>query len=177
MASSEGSTGQQFASIWKLGGLPFRQLARNVPHGITEDDLLGRASELAFNFLLALFPILLLILASFGLFSSRSSQLQSSLMSHFSNFLPPAAFEPLSKITSGLAKDATRGKLTFDMALALWFSSAGISSMISTLNATYRVRESRSWLRIRLIALGADGRDFNSPSDCDVHPDRGRKCR
>ncbi len=29
-----------------------------------------------------------------------------------------------------------------------------MSSMIVTLNAAYRVRESRSWLRIRLIALG-----------------------
>ena len=118
------------------------------------DQVETRTSEVAFNFLLALCPILLLILALFGLFSSRSSQLQSSLMSHFLHLIPPAAFEPLSKLTIGLAKNATPGKLTFDMALALWFGSGGISSMISTLNAAYRVRESRSWFRIRLIALG-----------------------
>jgi membrane protein len=154
MVSSAESRGRQFASIWKLGGLTVWQLTRNVLHGINEDDLLGRSAELAFNFLLALFPILLLILALFGLFASRSAQLQSSLLSHFSYFLPPAAFVPLSRITIGLAGNATRGKLTFDMVLALWFGSVGISSMMSTLNAAYRVRESRSWFRIRLIALG-----------------------
>jgi membrane protein len=154
MASSADSTGQRFASIWKLGSLTFWQLTRNVLHGIDEDNLIGRASELAFNFQLALFPILLLILALFGLFASRSTELQSSLLSHSSNFLPPAAFEPFSKLTIGLARNATRRKLTFDMVLALWFGSGGISSMISTLNAAYRVRESRSWFRIRLIALG-----------------------
>jgi membrane protein len=154
MASSADITGLQFVSIWKLGGLTLWQLTKNVLRGIHEDDLIGRGAELAFNFQLALFPILLLILALFGLFASRSSQLQSSLLSHFSNFLPSAAFEPFSRLTIGLARSATRGKLTFDMVLALWFGSGGISSMISTLNAAYRVRESRSWLRIRLIALG-----------------------
>jgi uncharacterized BrkB/YihY/UPF0761 family membrane protein len=84
MASSVDSTVQQFASIWKLHGLPFWQLTRNVLHGIDEDNIIGRACELAFNFQLALFPILLLILSLFGLFANGSSQLQNSLLSHFS---------------------------------------------------------------------------------------------
>ena len=140
--------------MWKLGGLPFRQLARRVLHGSAEDELVERASGLAFSFLLALLPILLVILALFGLFSARSSQLENSLMSHLSHLLPPEAFETLSKIIFGLAKNATRSTLSFDLALALWFGSGGISSMIFALSAAYRVRESRSWFRIRLIALG-----------------------
>ena len=153
MASSGSSTGKQLQSIWKLGGLTFRQLTRRVVHGIGEDDLFGRASELAYNFLLALFPLLLFILTLFGLFA-RGIELQGSLLSYFADFLPPSAFQLLKAITLEMAANATSGKLTFGIVLTLWFASGGMSSMISTLDAIYHVRESRSWFRGRVIALG-----------------------
>lgn len=158
MSSFGHSTDQQLDSIWKLGGLTFWQLTRKVLHGIVESDLFGRASELAFSFLLALFPSLLFMLVIFAQFASRSSQLQSSLLFYFAHFLPPTAFHLLSEVTNELGRNASSGKFTFDLVfdvvLALWFGSGGMSSMIFTLNAAYRVGETRSWFRIRLISLG-----------------------
>src|SRR6478672_2248869 len=153
MAPSGSSTGKQLGSIWKPGGLTFWQLVRRVVHGINDDDLFGRASELAYNFLLALFPLLLFILTLFGLFA-RGSELQRSLLSYFADFLPPPAFQLLKAIMSEMAANATSGKLTFGIVLTLWFASGGTSSMISTLDTIYHVRESRSWLRGRVMALG-----------------------
>jgi membrane protein len=141
------------ASVWRLGGLSLWQLAKKVLHAANEADLVDYASGLAFSFLLALFPLLLFMLALFGLFASRSSELQTSLLSYFADFLPPSAFQLLNATTNELAKSSTGGRLTFGIVLALWFGSGGISSMISTLNAVYGVRESRSWLRIRATAL------------------------
>jgi len=154
MAPSGPSTEKQLEPTWNLGGLTFWQLTRRVVHGIDKDDLFGRASELAYNFLLALFPLLLFILTLFGLFASRSNELQSNLLSYFAAFLPPPAFQLLKAITTEMAANATGGKLTFGILLTLWFASGGMSSMISTLNAVYHVRESRSWFRGRVIALG-----------------------
>lgn len=154
MAPSGSSTGKRLESIWKLGGLTLSQLARRVVHGIQEDDLFGRASELAYNFLLALFPLLLFVLTLVGLFASRSSELQSSLLAYFGDFVPPSAFQLLKTITIEMAANATKGKLTFGIVLTLWFASSGTSSMISTLDAVYHVPESRGWLRGRVIALG-----------------------
>jgi membrane protein len=154
MPPSGSSTGKQLESAWKLGGLTFWQLTGKVIHGIQEDDLFGRASELAYNFLLALFPLLLFMLTLFGLFASRSNELQSSLLSYFADFLPPSAFQLLKAITFEMAANATSGKLTFGIILTLWFASGGMSSMISTLDAVYHVRESRGWLWGRVIALG-----------------------
>jgi membrane protein len=141
-------------SVWKLGGLSLWELTKRVVRAVDEADLLDYASSLAFSFLLALFPLLLFMLALFGLFASRSSELQTSLLSYFADFLPPSAFQLLNDTTNELAKSSTGGKLTFGIVLALWFGSGGISSMISTLNAVYGVRESRSWLRVRATALG-----------------------
>ena len=154
MASSKPTGRRRLETLWRPGGLNYRQLAINVIRKAEHDDLLGRASELAFNFLLALFPLLLFLLSVFGLFASRSSQLQNSLLSYFADFLPPTAFQLLKSVTVELAANSTRGKLTFGIVLALWFASGGMSSMISTLNVVYNVREARSWVKVRTLALG-----------------------
>jgi membrane protein len=154
MAFSTVAKRQHFESIWKLGGLTPWQLTKNVIREADEDDLLGRASGLAFNFLLALFPLMLFMLALFGLFASRSSQLEHRLLAYFGDLLPPAAFQLLEATTSELARSTSGGKLTLGIMLALWFASGGMSSMISTLNVVYKVRETRSWFKVRAIALG-----------------------
>jgi membrane protein len=136
-----------------MGGLSFWQLTKNVLGAIREDDLLGRASELAFNSLLAFFPMLLLMLALFGVFASRSILLETRFLSFCAPLLPPAAFQLLRQLITELSADTGGHKLTLSIGLAVWFASGGISSMISTLNVTYKVPDSRSWIKIRAIAL------------------------
>lgn len=140
-------------SIWRLGGIAPSQLARDVAAEISAKNFLGRASELAFDFLFALFPLIVFMLSLFGIFASRSVELQQDFLSYFSGLLPPLAFELLKKVTSDLASNSSGGKLTLGIVTALWFASGGVASMISALNLTYQVRESRSWIKVRLIAL------------------------
>ncbi len=141
------------ASLWTTGGLTFRQLAKNVWDAIREDDLPGRASGLAFNTLLAFFPFLLFLLALFGMFASRSVQLETRFLLYFAPIVPPAVFQLLRQLTTELSLYTSGGKLTFGIGLALWFASGGVSSMISTLNGNCRVPDPRSWIKIRAIAL------------------------
>lgn len=140
-------------SAWRLGGLSVRQLARNVSRDVTAHNFFGRASELAFDFLFALFPLLLFMLTLIGLFASHSNELRGDLLAYFADFLPSTAFALLNKTTTELAANASNGKLTLGILLALWFASGGVSSMISALNLAYGAKEERSWLRVRAIAL------------------------
>jgi membrane protein len=153
MASSTAANHGHRESIWRLGGLTPWQLAKNVAREIKEEDLLGRASGLAFNFLLALFPLMLFMLVLFGLFASRSSQLQNHLLAYFGDLLPPSAFQLLKATTNELATNMSSGKITLGIVVAVWFASGGAGSMISTLNVVYKVRESRPWLKVQGIAL------------------------
>ena len=57
-------------------------------------------------------------------------------------------------MASDLSTNASGGKLTLGILFALWSVSGGISSIISALNSVNHVRESRSWLKVRAIALG-----------------------
>lgn len=150
---SRPSSRGQFRSLWKLGGLTPWLLARNVASGIRSNNFLGRASELAFDFLFALFPSILFMVTIFGLFASRSAQLLDDFLSYFANFLPPLAFQLLRRTAMELAADASGGMLTFAIVSALWFASGGVNSMISAMNLTYRVQETRSWLKVRLVAV------------------------
>jgi|SRR5208337_1371153 len=154
MAMPQPSTAIQSESVWKLGGLTPRQLIRNVSEEVIANNLFGRAAELAFYFLFALFPLILVMMTLFGLFASRRVELQNDLLSYFAYFLPPTAFQLLRTVATDVATNASGGKLTFGIVFALWGVSDGISSIISALNSINHVRESRSWFKVRTIALG-----------------------
>jgi membrane protein len=140
-------------SIWKLGGLSVWELAQQVGSGALEDHIFDRASGLAFDFLFALIPLLVSLLALFGLFASHSIQLQDNLLTFFFDFLPALAFQLLSDTTRMLAANPTGEGLVIGFIAALWFASRGVVSMITSLNVVYRKKESRSWLKVRAIAV------------------------
>ena len=141
-------------SFWKLGGLTSWQLGRAVFEQIIANNVFGRAAELAFYFLFALFPLIFFMMTLFGLFASHSVELQNNLLSYFADFLPPTAFQLLRSVAREVAAHASHGKLTFGVVSALWCVSSCICSMISALNAAHRVREARPWFKVRAIALG-----------------------
>jgi len=141
-------------SLWKLGGLTPGQLGRIVFEQIIANNVFGRAAELAFYFLFALFPLILLMVTLFGLFVSHSVELQNDLLSYFADFVPPAAFDLLGRVATELGVHASHGKLTFGLVSALWCISGGISSMISFLNLAHHVREDRPWFKVCAITLG-----------------------
>jgi len=153
MMKSPRSAREPIQSIWKLGSLSVRQLTSRVIRGINEDDLLGRASQLAFNFILAIFPFMIFLLALFGIFASHRAALVQNFLSYVSVALPPAAFRLFSETVREIIQRTDGGKLTFAFVLALWFASGGMSSMMSTLNGVYRVHDSRSFLKYRGQAL------------------------
>jgi membrane protein len=153
MAESVLSTDQQIQSLWALGGLTWRELMRRVWGGINRNDLINRAYELAYNFLMAVFPMLLFMLGLLGLLASEGSQLRTNLFYYFQLVLPPAAYQLLVSTIREVTPSSTGGKLTFGLLFALYSGSAGMTQLMSTLNAAYEVREERSWLKVHLISL------------------------
>lgn len=141
-------------SLWRWGGQTFGQVAGSVLTRVRTDDLFSLASDLAFNAILALFPLLFFLLTLVGLFASHSAALRTTLLNSLARLLPPAAFDLIQKTLVEVMHNAGTAKLTFGIVLALWFASGGMSSMISGVNRAYEVRDSRSWLKVRAIAVG-----------------------
>jgi membrane protein len=120
---------------------------------VNDNNLFGRASELAYSYLLALFPMLIFLLSCFGLFASQSSGLIKNLFFYFSRVLPPAAYDVITKTISEVTRHSGSAKITFGLLLALVSASGGMNSMISALNGAYGVRDARPWYKTRTIAI------------------------
>lgn len=153
MAESNLTTTEQVSTIWNLGGLTRRQFVKKVVAGIEEDNLTGRAAELAFNFVLALFPLFIFLLSLLGLFATRGSALREGLFRYVYEVLPPAAAQVIGDTLHEVMHNASNGKLTFGIVLTIWFASGGMNSMMSALNGVYEVRERRSWLKVRALSF------------------------
>src|SRR4051812_44319843 len=131
MSDSILKTKQQISSIWDLGGLTWRELIHRVWGGINQTDLMNRAYELAYNFLLAVFPLLLFLIALLNAFSSEGGRLRSDLFFYFQQAVPPAAYRLVLTTLNEATQNSAGGKLTYGLLFALYAGSGGMTQLMS----------------------------------------------
>lgn len=111
---------------------------------------MGMAGQLAYFFVLALFPALIFFVS---LVAYLPGDMAQQLVTSLGPFLPEAALgiveDQIAKLTAG----DTGGILTFGLVLAIWSSSAGLIAIISTLNRAYDITEGRPWWKVRGVAI------------------------
>lgn len=140
-------------STWKLGGLKVSELGRRVWKQLAEDEVFGRAAQLSYYFLLALFPLLLFLTTLLGYFAENGRELRDGLLGYFQQMLPPSASTLVNGTLDEVIADKGGGKLTFGVLAALWAASKGMGAITSALNVAYDVKETRPWWKVRLIAI------------------------
>ena len=141
------------SNIWTLSGLSGWQLAKRVWQQISEDDVFGRAAQLSYYFLLALFPLLLFLMTLLGYFADAGSQLRMTLLHYLGTVMPSSALDLVSKTIDEISSGAGGGKLSFGLLAALWAASNGMSAITDTLNVAYDVKEKRPFWKLRLVAI------------------------
>jgi membrane protein len=142
------------ASLWTLGGLTWKKLAQRIWNEINEDDVFGRAAQLSYYFLLALFPLLLFLITLLGYFAEAGSDLRVKLLSYLGDVMPQSATQLVQSTLDEVTKQKGGGKLTFGVLAALWAASNGMGAISETLNIAYNVKETRPWWKQRLITIG-----------------------
>jgi membrane protein len=118
---------------------------------IADDNCLGLAAQLAFYFLLALFPALLFLVALIGYVPVEHAldELLATLGTVAPQELVALLRDQLEQITAG--NEASL--LTLGIVAAIWTSSAAMVAIIDALNRAYDVREWRPWWKRRLLAI------------------------
>ncbi|GAC1446334.1 MAG: hypothetical protein NVSMB56_04030 [Pyrinomonadaceae bacterium] len=142
------------ASLWNLGGHTPKELAKRVWSDIGNDDVFGRAAQLSYYFLLALFPLLLFLTSLIGLMMGAETGLRHSLFNYLGQVLPGSASELISTTMFEVSNASGSGKLSFGILAALWAASNGMGAISNSLNVAYHVKESRPWWKQRLVAVG-----------------------
>jgi membrane protein len=141
-------------SLWKFGGLTPLNLIKRVWKESNDDDIWGRAAELSYYFLLALFPMLLFLVSVLGFFAGPGSELRNALFGYLSQAMPASAGELVGKTMNEVSTSASGGKLAFGILAALWAASNGMGAIVKTLNIAYDVEETRPWWKQRAVAVG-----------------------
>ena len=142
------------ASLWKLGRLSPKKLAKRVWKEIQEDEVFGRAAQLSYYFLLALFPLLIFLTSVIGLVIGSETDLSQNLFNYLARVVPPAAFQLINSTMQEVSAASSGSKVSFGILAALWAASNGMGAITEALNVAYDVKESRSWWKQRLIAIG-----------------------
>jgi membrane protein len=140
-------------SLWEFGGIGPVRLGKRVWKEMSDDDVYGRAAELSYYFLLALFPALLFLVSLLGLLAGPGTDLRQNLFQVLSSVLPQSSSELVTKTVNEVTGAAGAGKLTFGILAALWTASGGMAALIKTLNIAYEVKESRPWWKSRIVSV------------------------
>jgi membrane protein len=138
-------------SPWNLGGLSVRQLATNVWHEMSEDEITDRAAALAYYFLFALFPALLFLTSLLGLLPLPG--LMDRLIAYVQQAMPGDAASIVRNTFAEIQAGASRGLLSFGVLAAFWAGSNGMASIMTALNAAYDIQDDRPWWKRRLLSI------------------------
>ena len=141
-------------SLWNLQGVPVSSVATLTWKSIQEDRLFGRAAELGFYFLFALFPTLFSASSQLGLAAHSANEFYDKLLNYLALVIPTDALGTVLATFNETTAAATPGKLTFGFIAAIWSASVGISAIQDALNTVYKIKETRSYLKARFSAIG-----------------------
>ncbi|MFY0643229.1 MAG: YihY/virulence factor BrkB family protein [Bacteroidia bacterium] len=117
-----------------------------------EEDQSLRASALAFNFFLALFPTIIFLFTLIAYIPI--ADFHDEIVGILEVFLPPNAFELLLGTINDILKNQNAGLLSFGFIAALYFASNGFANMISAFDLDVDRKFQRNWFNIRLKSFG-----------------------
>jgi len=119
-----------------------------------EDDLTGRAAELAYYFFFSLFPALIATSALMGLAASSAKAISDRLLDYLGSVVPPVAFQMVLDTFNETARASSGGKLTLGLIVALWSASSGTSAIRDALYSIYKAEHKQPYWKTTLQSMG-----------------------
>lgn len=132
--------------------LPIYTVASFFFKEIGKDSLVNKASSLAYNFMLAIFPAIIFLFTLIP-FIPKKIGFQDQLMKLIVLVLPADAYQAFSDTLDEIVNKQNRGLLSVGFFLSLFFATNGIHSLMMAFNKSSLIIETRSWFRQRLIAV------------------------
>lgn len=132
-------------------GLPLYDVTAFFVKGLQEGWLSLRASAVAFNFILAIFPAIIFVFTLIAYIPIDGFQEQ--LLHIMQILLPTSVFESVAETFTDIITRQRGGLLSVTVVSALYFSTNGLHTLIDSFNTTYHTMESRPYFVQRAISL------------------------
>ncbi len=131
--------------------LHFKNAAVHVIRDMEKNHTMAFAAALAYYFVLALFPFLILLSAIVAYLPLPD--FFSQAMDLIARVVPAASMGPLRTLMKGTILSGHGRLLTFGILFTLWSASSGFTALIDALNTAYAVSETRRYWRMRSLAI------------------------
>lgn len=118
-------------------------------HRIEEDDINGLSAQLAYFFLLSLFPLLIVLFTLLPFIPIP----HEDMLGLIKRFAPVEAMDLIEKNVKYIMSHRNGGLLSFGVIGTIWSASNGINAIVLALNKAYNVKESRSFIVSRGVAI------------------------
>lgn len=134
-----------------LGGVPVTALVKRVLSKAWADDCLGKAAQLSYAFLFALFPFVLFLTTLLGYLPLPN--LMEEILALLAAVLPGEALHLIQDNIRTLVTTQHGGLLSFGIFAALWTAASALRVIIDALNRAYGVPDGRPCWHVWGLAL------------------------
>jgi membrane protein len=134
-----------------FGGMPLFTVLTFFGKGLFEGRLTQRASAIAFDFFLALFPTIIFFFTIIPFIPIVD--FQPTLLAALQDLIPATLWKHVSSTLEEIITRPRTDLLSLGFVLALYFATNGLNTIIEGFNSSYHTIETRSWLRQRLLAV------------------------
>ncbi|OLO28617.1 ribonuclease [Alkalihalophilus pseudofirmus] len=114
-----------------------------------KDPIQDWAAQLAFYFLLSIFPLLIFILALLPYLPLDASQVYEFV----EDYVPFELADLFITTILELVVEPKGGLLSFGIIATIWSASNGINALIRALNKAHNIDETRSFIVVRLLSI------------------------
>lgn len=129
--------------LYTVGSFFFKEIAR--------ESILNKASSLAYNFMLAIFPGIIFVFTLIPYIPINNFQEQ--LLDFVEIVLPNNAYVAVESTLLDIVKNQNGGLLSVGFVLATFFATNGMSTLMLAFNKASLISESRTWGKQRLVAI------------------------
>lgn len=116
---------------------------------IKKVDITGLGSQLAFFFLLSLFPLLIFLITLLPFLNIDESQ----VFLFIRDYAPDSVYTLLHDTLEEILKNRNGGLLSIGALATIWSASKGMNALTKALNRSYYVEETRSFLVARAMSV------------------------
>lgn len=126
-----------------------RSFFKKLVQKFLKDETTDLAAQLAYFFLLSVFPLLLFILTLLPYFSLQTDQ----VVAFIQNRAPGDAGSLIADNVRSILSEPRGGLLSIGLIATLWTASGGVGALIRSINRAYEVKETRSFVKVKLLSI------------------------
>ncbi|MBN8192168.1 YihY/virulence factor BrkB family protein [Bacillus sp. NTK074B] len=127
----------------------WKGFSKSLFSNISSNDVTGLAAQIAYYFLLSLFPLLIFIVTLLPYLPVQ----QADILGLVRDFAPGETMSMIQETLQDVMSNRNSGLLSVSIIATIWSASNGMNAIVKSLNRAYDVEETRSFIATRLMSI------------------------